>query len=488
MSSVIELPGESDLAKYNRLTNKVLSAQNEAVSFSPKRKKQIPMLICESGYLHEHANEFLLTRFHHAPFFNPLAIKTGRKKAFKNVTQSTITNHADHLRNWLNICASQGRSYLSVDENFLDSVLEIMRDDDCEDDEDHVEEASIQVYLNTWRLFYDYLDLINVSHKFKIPPKVRQERQVSALENSGNALNYANSKKTQSILVDPKVDSDRMVKIKDYTSQVLTEDQMKALISELKKIDVVYAVMAHVQLDTLLRINELVHYFPHEKNKLNKNWKNSGQLKIEGADFQDLKFIGKGQIERSIEVSIKTMKLISDKYLTDKEIESDVTIYDKRKQLFITKYLNSKLGKESDYEIDSDVLWLSSRGTPVSKTMYRKAFAKAAKILRKKGIIDNRIYLRPHGIRHTGATLRLLQYQEETDIDIHMVNLDDIHAFIQELLGHAQPETTARYIETVNKLKVGDLALKTILRQEKFWEDEIGENAALAKGIEVIKG
>lgn len=486
MSNIVEFP-QSDVERYRNLKNKILASQFEPVAFSPKRKKQVPMLIGESGYLHEHANEFLLTRFHHPEVFSPIAIKTGRKKGFSPVTLTTIKNYAEHIRNWLNICASQGRSYLNVDEAFLDSVLDVMRDDDCEDDEEPVKESSIQVYLNTWRLFYDYLDVINVSHTFKIPSKVRQERQKSRLEDEARPFNYAISKKTNSILVDPKVKAKRMVKTKDYTSQVLTKEQMKCLITELSQIDIVYAVMAHVQLDTLLRINELVHHFPYEADKANKNWKSWGQLKLEEQECQKLKFIGKGQIEREIDVSIKTMKLLSDKYITAKEENSDITIYDERKQLYLTKYLQSKLGKESEFDINSNVLWLSKNGTPVSKTMYRKAFAKAAKILRDKKIIDNRIYLRPHGIRHTGATLRLLKYQEEQGVEIHMANLDDIHAFIQELLGHVQPETTARYIETVGKLKIGDLALKTILRQEDFWEEELIKNSPLAKGVSAIK-
>ena len=73
-----------------------------------------------------------------------------------------------------------------------------------------------------------------------------------------------------------------------------------------------------------------------------------------------------------------------------------------------------------------------------------------------------------------------------TSLDEAFAN-DDIHAFIQELLGHVQPETTARYIETVGKLKIGDLALKTILRQENFWEEELIKNSPLAKGVSAIK-
>ena len=201
-----------------------------------------------------------------------------------------------------------------------------------------------------------------------------------------------------------------LIFIKNYNNQALTEYQFNCLLKELRKIDIVYELMAKCQLDTLMRINEITHYFPYGKTKENPDWYNYGEMKMNQLDLQSLNFIGKGQKERSIDVDIRTMKYISDRYLTVKESGYDTTIYDQRKHLYLLNFLPSKSGVKSHYTKNSDVLWLNKYGKPVSKTMYRNAFQKVAKILRNKNIITSRIFLRPHGLRHTGATLRLIKY------------------------------------------------------------------------------
>ena len=222
--------------------------------------------------------------------------------------------------------------------------------------------------------------------------------------------------------------------------------------------------MAKVQLDTLMRINEIVHYFPYEANNLNPDWMNFAMMRQSNMDFQVLHFIGKGQIKRNIDVDIRTMKFIDDYYLTAKleNINADVTIYDYRKSLFLSNFLKSKHGKKSNYNYSSDIIWLTKTGRPVSKTMYRNAFKKAAKILRATGIINMRTIIRPHGLRHTGTTLRLVKYGEETGIDISVSNIDDIAAFLRELLGHCDENTIRLYISTVRKLPIGELGKKTM--------------------------
>lgn len=470
--------------QYNDIQHKVIKSQFESVSKVQSKSTTLPMLFTESGYLHDNANDFLLTRYHNYDFFNQLCEHNPGRKSFSSISIVTMNNYADHIRNWLNICASQGVSYLEVDVDFLEAVLEIMRDPE---EDDNVLEASILNYISTWRLFYEYLDLININHKMEMPNKIRQERHKSRTEDNSYMYNYTNKDKKSTYSDDPLIKSDKIVKTRNYNNQALTEYQFNCLLKELRKIDVVYGLMAKCQLDTLMRINEITHYFPYGKTRENPDWHNYAEMKINQFDLQPLKFIGKGQKERNIDVDIRTMKYISDRYLTVKESGYDNTIYDQRKHLYLLNFLPSKSGIKSNYTINSDVLWLNKYGKPVSKTMYRNAFKKVSKILRNKNIITSRIFLRPHGLRHTGATLRLIKYSEETGIDICTANIDDIHIFLQELLGHADQTTTQLYISTVRKLKVGNLSKKTIITNEDIWEEELERNPHLIKGVNFIK-
>ncbi len=469
---------------YNNIQQKIIKAQNESISKVQSKNTKLPMLFTESGFLHEHANDFLLTRYNYFQFFNALCEKNPGRKSFSSISLVTLNNYADHIRNWLNICSSQGMSYLEVEIDFLDAVLEILRDPE---DDDDIEEISISNYISTWRLFYEYLDLMKINHKMEIPKKIRQERNKSKHEDNSYMYNYTDKTKKSVFFDDPLIENRKILKIRNYNNQALTNQQFNYLLKELKKIDVVYEVMAKCQLDTLMRINEITHFFPYGKTKLNPDWKNYARMKQTGLDLQPLNFIGKGQIKRNIDVDIRTMKFLEDKYLTAKEKGSDITIYEQRKQQYLMNYLQSKSGKKSGYGGKTDVIWLNKQGRPVSKTMYRNAFKKVAEILRNKGVISSRIFLRPHGLRHTGATLRLIKYSETTGVDICTANIDDIHIFLQGLLGHADQATTQLYISTVTKLRIGDLGKKTIHTYEEDWKDEIAKDQNLRRGIDKIK-
>lgn len=486
MKNIIQLK-TSNTAKseYNirDIQHKVVKAQHESISKIQSKTTKLPMLFTESGFLHEHANDFLLTRYHNFDFFNVLCENNPGRKSFSSISLVTLNNYADHIRNWLNICSSQGMSYLEVDIDFLKAVIEILRDSE----DDDISESSISNYISTWRLFYEYLDLIKINNKMEIPNKIRQERNKSSTEDNSYMYNYTDKTKKTVYFDDPLIENRNIVKIKNYNNQALTEHQFNCLLKELKKVDLVYEIMAKCQLDTLMRINEITHFFPYGKTQLNPKWKNYAGMVQGDIELQPLKFIGKGQIDREIDVDIRTMKFLEDKYLTAKEKDTDITIYDHRKNLYLMNFLQTKTGKKSTFKVNSDVLWLNKQGRPVSKTMYRNAFKKVAKILRGKGIISSRTFLRPHGLRHTGATLRLIKYSKVTGIDICTANIDDIHVFLQGLLGHKDLTTTQLYISTVTKLRVGELGKKTIHTYEEDWKDEIDKNPNLRKGIDKIK-
>ena len=458
-----------------------LKAQAGLVEVIKNTSSDFPIVICKgTGYLHHHANEFLILRAKHKEFFQKESDKDKSARRWVTPSKGTLSNYADHIRYWLNICAHLNESYLQVDEGFFEDVLETMRDD-------RIAESSIRQYVGTWRQFYDYLHFSHIDCNMILPEKLKGRREKSESDNKSDLLNYAKKDSSIEYDFDPLIDEKRLKKTSDYSSQVLTTAQMRELINELRKIDVVYGVLAKVQFDTLMRIEEVLTYVPYEKNSLNPNFMNWGQLHLLGKDSQPLNFIGKGEKSRTLDLDIETLALIEEKYITAKPDSSDITLYNSRKHLFLTKFLPSYDGKKSKYTPSSDVLWLSEEGRPVSKYMYQEAFRSAVKELRRKGAIEDSLRVRPHAMRHTGATLRLVKYHQESGVEIELHNDGAIHQFLKDLLGHEKMETTHRYIRTVTKLKIGYLAKKTITRNEDVWADEIKNNPALRKGIEAIK-
>tara|TARA_R110001583_G_scaffold188684_1_gene351041 strand:- start:16612 stop:18021 length:1410 start_codon:yes stop_codon:yes gene_type:complete len=467
MNNIIEINPDKSIYKTDTNDIQYLSE----VQVTKRRDNEFPMiLIKDRGYMHMHANGFLLTRYHHQSFID---------EKLRSVTLKTIANYADHIRYWLNICALLGKSYLYADYIFLLNVLKTLREDD-------IAESSLAQYIATWRLFYKYLDVIDVPHQMDLPDKIIISRLISDAEEQGDLLNYTRHSKKTTVTVDPLIDSRRIIKRSSYISQVLSKEQLRSFISELRKDDVIYGVMAKVQFDTLLRINELITYFPHTRNNRNPDWECWGEMYLHSKQTQKLSFIGKGK-ERSIDIDIRTMQIIEDRYLSSKRPDSDIPLYDERKRKFITEYLESKEGHSSHFSHDSDVLWLTKEGRPVSTGMYQEAFRKAAKILKASGVIPKHINLRPHSMRHTGATLRLVKYRETTGVAIHVDNDGDIHSFLQNLLGHENMSTTHRYIRTVRDKTFSNLAMKTIINNEEVWANEIEDNPALKKGVNAIK-
>jgi site-specific recombinase XerD len=469
MTNIIEM--NPDKSIYKTDINDIQSRSE--VKIAKRRDNGFPIILIKGrGYMHMHANGFLLSRYHH-----PSSIDEKLNQA----TLQTIINYADHIRYWLNICALLEKSYLYADYQLLQNVLKTLR-------EEGVEEASLSQYIKTWRLFYKYLDAVDVPHHMDLPAKIKVSRMISDAESQGDFLNYTRRYNKTTVTLDPLIDSRRIIKYSSFISQVLSKEQMRALISELRKTDVIYGVMAKVQFDTLLRINELITYFPHTGNDLTPDFKCWGEMHLNRQQTQKLYFIGKGRAKRSIDIDIRTIQLIEDNYLTSKRPSSDIPLYNERKHKFLTKYLKSKDGHKSSFTHNSDVLWLTEEGRPVSIGMYQEAFRNASRSLTASGIIPAHIHVRPHAMRYTGATLRLVNYKKETGVDIHVDNDGDIHAFLQDLLGHSDMKTTHRYIRTVRDKTFSNLARKTIIKNEELWVDELSVNNAMKKGVDAIKG
>lgn len=478
MSNVVEFNKSKPSTSYQSERERFQTGYE--VEIIRRKKDGFPMMfVKDTGYLHRHANEFLITRYKSPEFISD---------KLQMITPVTLRNYAEHIRYWLNICAHTGKSYLEVDADYLKSVLRLLR-------EDHgLAESSVSQYIQTWRLFYDFLSLTNTNHRMNLPAKVNTRRLISEAESASDFLNYTRKNNTVEINQEPLVDRRRITKKGSYISNVLDGEQLRAFIIEIAKIDIVYGVMAKVQYDTLLRISELIDYVPYESNAKNPNWKSYSELYTSGQPYQVLNFIGKGQKERKINFQLPTQQFLETNYIAcrqknDETNEStELTIYEQRKHLFLTKYLPSKDGRKSKFTSSSDVLWLRKTGRPVSVGMYQEAFRETASKLKRKGVIPEHVKVVPHSMRHTGASLRLLKYKEETGVDIHIDNKGDIHAFLQDLLGHCDMNTTMLYIRTVRDQQFQNLAERTTDRMESVFESELQTNAALRAGLDAIRG
>jgi hypothetical protein len=262
--------------EFRENLTKFRAAQYEFVS-RRVRPDGVPFLVTKSGHIHDHANTYILSRLFHPTIFN----SNEKKRAFQTITNKTAKGEIERLQTWLNICAHQDVRSMDATIEFLHAVIDVYRKGD--EERAPLKEESLERYINTWRTFYAYLDIIGIEHQMNFPDKITQTRTRSLEEDNSDFLNYTKSSKDQSQMTyekDPLIKYDRKNKLFDYTSQVMTVDQVSSLIRELYLIDPVYAVMANVALNTLVRISELIFYWPPERgNKKNKKWKTYAKMR-----------------------------------------------------------------------------------------------------------------------------------------------------------------------------------------------------------------
>jgi site-specific recombinase XerD len=390
-------------------------------------------------------NGFLLSRYYYRKEF------ATHDYMPKILTPITIKNMADHMRTLMNALADLKKHYLYLTGAGLVKILDMARENGKSED-------TLQVYLNTWRQFYEYLSRENVDHAcIDLPPKYKKKVRKDASQKDDDPFSHAKSD-TKTITIDPCINQRRKKNYKDYSDHVLSLEENDKVLAELAKIDIVYAVMAAIQFQTLLRINEVVTYFPNKKNGLNPDWNNYSQMRRQELKKQKFHFIGKGSVdnEREIDVAFEEVEMIFKYYMSVKEV-GDTTAYTQRFSLFITKYLTSKKGKKSQWTTDSDILWIAKSGNPVSVGMYQEAFRKVEKKLHKEGIATS-VRIRSHGQRYTGGTHALWQYKKVVGVDITEANKKDIQVFLQCKYGHMDMETTLKYIATATSKRISNIS------------------------------
>ena len=428
-----------------------------------------PMCVNTGVGPHEHLNDFLITRKNHVSYFNTDYVK------YKKLTQQSLMNIASHMRTFMNILAELNKHYLFVTGTDITTILKTYRSHGRS-------ENTLEQYLNTWRLFYFYLTTERIEHcVHDLPAKVPTIVNKTDAEKEDDPFSYAKDNK-KVVMVDECIEKNRKNDYSNYANQVLSLNEMDSLLEELAKIDIVYAVMATIQFHTLLRISEIVNEFPYKKNKLNPHWKTLARMKQLNLTEQKFNFIGKGK-DRKIYVELADMEIIFNYYLSLKE-QGDITNYTLRHNLFLTKYLNSKLGKKSHFTEDSDVLWLTKGGHPVSIGMYQDAFRRSSEQLYAKNIAHN-VRIRPHSMRHSGATQALWAYQESEGVDLTYGNRLAIQTFLQRKLGHCNMETTLIYIYTAQSKLISKISLNVMKKTRGRFDKILKDNIILKKGLEI---
>jgi site-specific recombinase XerC len=302
---------------------------------------------------------------------------------------------------------------------------------------------SIQTYVSVWRQFFLFLDSQDIPHAMDFPPlsefddsEHKEQDQYSHAKNRTLTKHY-----------DPAVNKTWFTSRPTFAEDVLTMAEFWEFYNALEKYDSVYSVIALVMLQTLLRSGGIIQ-FPKISNRLNPTWKSYTKLKEAGLEYQDLKFINKGQKQATCMVTLHTMEIIQKKYLDES--------YDERKLLYVQKYLKTKhaINKGITNIFEHNPLWLNKNGTPVSQYMIQKVFREISKNLGK------RIY--PHMLRHTGATHLLLNFEKATGTELMLSMTADIHCWLQLQLCHKQFETTEKYIKTIKKIR-GNAAVLALL-------------------------
>jgi len=417
-------------------------------------------------------NGFLISRYYFSQEF------ATNNHTPRSLTVISINNMADHMRTLMNALAELDKHYLYVTGSGLLKILDLARNNGTS-------ENTLEAYLNTWRQFYAYLSRENINHAcIDLPPKYKVNVTINESQKNDDPFAYArNDRKT--VIVDPCIQHKRRKGYKDYSDQVLSLKEEGAVLAELAKIDIVYAVIAATQFQTLLRINEVVTYFPNKCNGLNPEWKTYSQMRRQVLNKQKLNFIGKGEKRREINIAFEEMEMIFKYYMSVKE-EDDITAYTHRHRLFITKYLTSKMGVKSKWTVNSDILWIAKSGNPVSVGMYQEAFRKVEKTLHKKGIATN-VRIRSHGQRYSGGTHALWEYKKQEGVSITEHNKSDIQVFLQEKYGHMNMATTLLYIATATSKRISSISEDVVDEMLKNLCHTLEDNSILKKGIEIAQ-
>lgn len=379
----------------------------------------VPVPLKEDYHLHTHLFGFLVMRYYYPRDIRP---------NMTPVTGGSLRQIAYDLKAFLEALAHNGVEYTEAD--FSDHIEKIV--------EAQLGTANPTTYnarITRIRDFYDYLQKQGVRVKARFPARTVQRRSRNEDDNFLSHTAHGHSTTYE------KDDSHKRTTEKtDYKDQVISIDHYGKLYRALKEIDPVYAVLAQVMMQTFLRVADVCEV-PLHSNNYNRYLPLWPEFERQGRDSLRYELLTKRSKIIKIDIYGETLRAIYDDYIQP--------YYQDRRELFDSSYLKranatlefGNIRDKAKRTLPEDILWLTNTGAPVKPYMIEEAF-------RETGLNTN-----PHMLRHTGATHTLWNYCQIHKIEPDVRLAAMFQEILQEQLGHADLDTTRKYIRTIMKLK-----------------------------------
>lgn len=381
--------------------------------------RAVPVPLIDGLHLHKHLSGFLVTRYYY-----PREIRD----TMSPVSGGSLRQIAYDLKVFLEALQANGVEYAEAD--YIDHIEKIV--------EAQLGNANPTTYNNRLtriRDFYEYLRKQGVRVKAMFPARTVQRRYKDQNDNFLSHTSYKPGKTYE------KDEGHKRTTLKeDYKDEVIGIKAYGTLYRALKKIDPVYAVIAQVMMQTLLRIADVCE-MPLHGNKYNRYLPLWPEFERSGVDTLRYTSLTKRSKRITIDVYPVTVQAIYEDYVQP--------YYRDRKELFDSSYMKRRnatlefgnLRDNGRRNCPEDILWLTESGAPVKPYMIEEAF-------RLTGL-----GVHPHMLRHTGATHMLWNYCRIHGIEPDVRLAAMFQEILQEQLGHADIETTRMYVRTILKLK-----------------------------------
>lgn len=379
----------------------------------------VPVPLKEDYHIHTHLFGFLVMRYYYPRNIRP---------NMTPVTGGSLRQIAYDLKVFLEALAHNDIEYTEAD--FTDHIEKIV--------EAQLSTANPTTYnarISRIRDFYDYLQKQGVRFKARFPPRTVQRRFRNEDDNFLSHTAYSHSTTYE------KDDSHKKTTEQiDYKDQVISIDHYGKLYRALKEIDPVFAVLAQVMMQTFLRVADVCE-LPLHTNNYNLYLPVWPEFKRQHKDSLRYKLLTKRRKIIEIDIYGETLRTIYEDYIQP--------YYRERRDLFNLSYMKranatlefGNIRDKAKRTLPEDILWLTSTGAPVKPYMIENAF-------RETGLNVN-----PHMLRHTGATHMLWNFCQLHKIEPDVRLAAMFQEILQEQLGHADIETTRKYIRTIMKLK-----------------------------------
>jgi integrase len=326
-------------------------------------------------------------------------------------------------------------------------------------DYEPISNDSMNAKLSYWFKFYMYMKKVGEFHELKISIiKVRKKNYSSGL------LSHLNYRENQ----DNKFIDVWLLKVKpspiQFSYHAISKLEYIHLEERLKSIDIVYALIAYLMVETGLRAAAALEVKEVDFKNLFK-YLNSGKKKD---DVIKLEYISKGGNLDLCDIPLRAIERIQKEYLSREFV--------KRRKLYTDRCF--RLGKK----YNEKNIWFTDKGKEVNYIDLRLAFKKASE---EMGRYKNKITA--HWMRHTFATWTLIDYSDKNNIPLNSTGVSiDIRLknILMRKLGHASESSTMKYIITAIELSNTGTHNGTIIPLKSFLESKIVQNITREKAIE----